>query len=268
MGKGRGLASSGSRVNLLGVSLLLGYQGLGSSYSPQEPCCSFQLPSPLTLPSHIAPLPSPASQESFCFCDHEHSPQLSNPSSSRSATADGPEGTSILGVYPWQKLNMSSLLAVLLSTLLQCWSTGCASISQRNFDHVHPVRSQLMQLACDFSLAAVTVTLERELCPHVETKTGLGEFWRVNILLCSWYFLFLPSGNSTLILWGSSSVYPIWIRWGFIRSHNPSYVYIVTGQKVGPWPSWADHSSHLSGHSDSSPVGDSRNQSETLLGFQ
>ena len=42
-----------------------------------------------------------------------------------------------------------------------------------------------MQLVCDFSLAAVTLTLEQELCPHVETKTGLGESWRVNILSCS-----------------------------------------------------------------------------------
>lgn len=148
-GRTEGLRGVVPGRNLLEASLLLGYQGLWRSYLPREPCCSFQLPSPLTLPSHIAPLPSLASQGSFCFCDHEH--QHNSLTHPQVSPADGPEDTIILGVYPWQNLNMSSLLAVLLSTLLWCASTGCAPTSQRDFHHVHPVRSQLTQLVGDFS---------------------------------------------------------------------------------------------------------------------
>ena len=88
----------------------------------------------------------------------------------------------------------------------------------------------------------------------METKTALGESWQVNVLLCSRGFLFLSLGIAPLSFGEAVLSPPLGSDGEFIRSHNPSYLYIVTGQIVGPWPSWGDHSSHLSGHSDSSPV--------------
>lgn len=217
--------------NLLEASLLLGYQGLWRSQRPETVA---NIPAPITSDTPLShSLPSPSLTRVFLLLWPWTLTTLSNPSSSGQLQLMALKDTIILGCLSLAEITVFTAGSLLSLPCSEWDQLAVPQPARGTFTACIQLRSQLTQLVGDFSLIAVTLTLEQELCPHMETKTGLGESLagECSSVRC---FLFLSLGIAPLSFRRLFSL-PHWDQMReFMRSHNPSYLYIVTGQIVTP----------------------------------